>query len=261
MNDQAGEIKTLWRQALSWPASLLFPATCPGCRRHVSRPGTLCAHCWPRLKLLEQPWCAVTGTPFTHDLGDGIVSADAIANPPDYDRARAAVAYTDIARRMVQSLKFRDRTELAPWMAEWMVRVGSELVADCQTIVPVPLHRRRFLLRGFNQAAELARTLAERTGRDFAPQALHRIKPTRQQVGLGLSQRERNVRGAFQVPQEAGIAIAGRRVLLVDDVLTTGATVSACARSLKKAGANGVDVLAFARVLPGDFQDHDATSI
>lgn len=261
MNDPTGQIKHLWREALRWPAALLFPATCPGCRRHVSQPGTLCARCWPALRLLERPWCAITGVPFSHDLGEGIVSPDAIANPPAYDRARAAVAYTDVARRMVQNLKFRDRTELAPWMAGWMRRVGSELIADCQVIVPVPLHRRRFLMRGFNQAAELARPLAAESGLDFAPQALRRKKPTRQQVGLGLAQRQTNVRGAFEVSEAAAILIKGRRVLLVDDVLTTGATVSACARPLKQAGARGVDVLAFARVLPGDFRQEAPGSI
>lgn len=255
MNDPAGQIKLLWREAMRLPATLLFPPTCPGCRRHVSQPGTLCAHCWPALRLLERPWCEITGVPFSHDLGDGNVSADAIANPPVFDRARAAVAYTDVARRMVQNLKFRDRTELAPWMAGWMMRVGRELMADCQVVVPVPLHRRRFLMRGFNQAAELARPLAAQGGLDFAPQVLRRRKPTRQQVGLALAQRELNVRGAFEASAEAAIAIRDRRVLLVDDVLTTGATVSACARTLKRAGATGVDVLAFARVLPGDFRD------
>jgi ComF family protein len=255
VNEAGGEIKRIWRVAMRWPADILFPPVCPGCRRHVMQPGTLCGKCWPRLRLLERPWCEVTGVPFSHDLGEGIVSADAIANPPPFDRARAAVAYTDVARRMVQSLKFRDRTELAPWMAGWMARAGSELVADCQVIVPVPLHRRRFLLRGFNQAAELARALAAATSLDHAPQALRRVRPTRQQVGLRQSQRESNVRGAFRVPVEAEMHIRGRRVLLVDDVLTTGATVAACARALKRSGARAVDVLAFARVLPGDFQD------
>lgn len=261
MNDPAGQIKFLWREAMRWPASVLFPATCPGCRRHVSRPGTLCARCWPALRLIERPWCEITGIPFSHDLGEGIVSADAIANPPAFDRARAAVAYSDVARRMVQNLKFRNRTDLAPWMAGWMARVGRELMVDCHVVVPVPLHRRRFLMRGFNQAAELARPLSVDGGLDFAPQALRRRKPTRQQVGLALAQRQTNVCGAFEVNEAAAIVIRGRRVLLVDDVLTTGATVSACARTLKRAGATGVDVLAFARVLPGDFRDGSSMPI
>jgi ComF family protein len=261
VNDAGGEIKRFWRTLARWPADVLFPPVCPGCRRQVAQPGTLCGKCWPRLRLLERPWCEVTGLTFSCDMGEGLVSAEAIANPPAYDRARAAVAYTDIARRMVQGLKFRDRTELAPWMARWMARAGKELIDECAVVVPVPLHRARFLFRGFNQAAELARALAARSGLEYAPQALTRVRSTRQQIGLGQAQRERNVRGAFRVPDGARIHIQGRRVLLVDDVLTTGATVSACARALKRSGARAVDVLAFARALPGDFRDDRDGSI
>ena len=109
------------------------------------------------------------GTPFAHDMGDGFLSAEAIANPPPFDRARAAVAYSGVARQMVQGLKYSDRTELAPWMARWMLRAGAELVADADVVVPVPLHWRRFLLRRFNQSAELARAVAGLAGKPFAP--------------------------------------------------------------------------------------------
>jgi ComF family protein len=261
VDDRALDIKGICGLALRRTADLLFPPACPGCRRYIARPGTVCAACWPRLRFLERPWCEITGLPFSHEMGEGVVSADAIAHPPPYRRARAAAAYGDIARRMVQSLKFRDRTELAPWMAEWMARAGSDLIADCQVIVPIPLHRRRFLLRGFNQAAELGRALTRATGLDYAPQALSRVRPTRQQVGLGRTQREGNVRGAFRVPQTEEIHVRGRCVLLVDDVLTTGATASACARALMRARAEAVDVLAFARAVPGDFQDREMGSI
>ena len=193
------------------------------------------------------------GTPFSHDMGDGFLSAEAIANPPPFERARAAVAYTGVARQMVQGLKYSDRTELAPWMARWMVRAGAELVADAEWSIPVPLHWRRFLSRRFNQSAELARAVAGLAGKPFAPLGVARVKVTRQQVGLGLREREDNVRGAFRVPPEHDIAVRGRRVLVVDDVYTTGATVSAVARGAEEERCGGVDVLTFARVLPGDF--------
>jgi ComF family protein len=196
------------------------------------------------------------GTPFSHDMGEGFLSAEAIANPPPFQRARAAVSYDGVARRMVQGLKYHDRTDLARWMAGWMARAGAELLADADIVVPVPLHRRRF-----NQSAELARALARRSGKPFEPAALVRVKVTRQQVGLGLREREDNVRGAFRVPPEADIKVRGRRVLVVDDVYTTGATVSAVARALKRGGATAVDVLTFARVLPGDFRRDDAETI
>lgn len=201
------------------------------------------------------------GTPFAHDFGAGFLSAEAIANPPPFARARAAVAYSGVARRMVQGLKFHDRTDLAPWMARWMLRAGTELVADAEVVVPVPLHWRRFFWRQFNQSAEIARTVASLSSLPFAPTAVRRVKRTRQQIGLGQREREDNVRAAFVVPPEAEIEIRGRRVLLVDDVYTTGATVSAVTRALKKGGARGVDVLTFARVLPGDFRPDDPDPI
>lgn len=209
------------------------------------------------MKLLEKPWCAVMGTPFLYDMGEGFLSAEAIANPPPFGRARAAASYTGVARRMVQALKYNDQPDLAPWMAGWMLRAGAELIADADVAVPVPLHRRRFFWRKYNQSAELGRAVAGRAGLDFAPGAVIRVKPTRQQVGLGLRAREDNVRGAFLVPPGAELFVDGRRILVIDDVYTTGATVSAVTRALKRAGAERVDVLTFARVLPGDFRPAD----
>lgn len=249
--------KNLAASVLAAPARLLFPPVCAGCRRRVSEPGALCGTCWPGLRLLERPWCAVMGTPFTYEMGEGFLSAEAIANPPPFARARAAVVYSGVARRMVQGLKYADRTDLAPWMARWMLRAGAELLADAEVVVPVPLHRWRFLSRRYNQSAELARAIAGLSGLPFEPAAVRRVKRTRKQVGLALGERQENVRAAFAVPPDGEIAVRGRRVLVVDDVYTTGATVSSVTRALKKAGAGAVDVLTFARVLPGDFQPGD----
>jgi ComF family protein len=242
-------------------ARLLFPPACAGCGVRVAEPGTLCGSCWPKLRFLERPWCAVLGTPFAYEMGEGAVSPEAIANPPPFARARAAVAYSGVAREMVQGLKYNDRTDLAPWMAGWMARAGAELVADADVVVPVPLHWRRFLSRRFNQSAELARALAAASNLPFEPGALVRRKVTRQQVGLRASEREDNVRGAFAVPAEAKGLVRERRVLLVDDVYTTGATVAAATRALRRGGATAVDVLTFARVVPGDFRDAGAETI
>ncbi|MEO9336651.1 ComF family protein [Mesorhizobium sp. SB112] len=255
------ENKSLARAMIEWPARFLFPAVCAGCKRLVSQPGALCPQCWGRLRFLEKPWCEVMGTPFRHDMGEGILSADAIANPPPFARARAAVSYTGVARRMVQGLKYNDKTDLAPWMARWMLRAGGELLDDADMIVPVPLHWRRFLQRRFNQSAELARAVSKLSGKPFMPGLVTRTKVTRQQVGLGIREREDNVRSAFKVKEKMIENIAGRRVLIIDDVYTTGATVSAVARTLMKKGAGAVDVLTFARVLPGDFQPDDAETI
>lgn len=245
-----------------WPARFLFPPVCLGCRNLVTAPGTLCADCWPQLRFLEQPWCAVMGTPFGYEMGEGFLSAEAIAYPPPFARARAAVVYDGVARRMVQGLKFSDRTDLAPWMARWMLRAGSELVEeDGALVVPVPLHWRRFFSRRFNQSAELARAFARLAGLDYHPTMLVRRRLTQQQVGLGAREREANVRGAFAVPERAALTLRKRRAILIDDVYTTGATVAAATRALKRAGARQVDVLTFARVLPGDFVSVDTQTI
>lgn len=231
----------------------LFPPHCFGCRKFVAEQGAVCASCWSTIRFIERPYCEVLGTPFQNDPGDGALSADAIANPPPFRRARAATGFSGVPRRMVQTLKYHDQPELARWMAAWMVRAGRELLNDSDVVVPVPLHPRRFLSRRFNQSAELARHISRESSKPFDPASLRRVKLTRQQVGLGANERESNVRGAFKVRDEARISIAGRSVLLVDDVYTTGSTVISATNALKRAGAAQVDILTFARVIPGDF--------
>ena len=164
------------------------------------------------------------GTPFAYDMGEGAVSAEAIADPPPFERTRSAVHYDGLARTMVHRLKYMDRTDLAVVMAGWMTRAGGELVGRSDCLVSVPLHGRRYLARRYNQSAELARALSKRTGLPYLPGALARKKATRSQVGLGANARIDNVRGAFAVPDAAKPQLSGRSPLLIDDVYTTGAT-------------------------------------
>ncbi|MEP7452068.1 ComF family protein [Phyllobacterium sp. SB3] len=228
---------------------VLFPPVCAGCDKHVAEPGSLCGTCWSKVRFIEKPYCPVLGIPFSHDLGAEILSAEAIADMPPFGRARSVAIYDGVIRDMVHRLKYNDRTDLSRWMAGWMARAGRELIDDCDVIVPVPLHARRFWLRRFNQSAELARYLAGTSRRPFEPDALKRIKKTKQQVGLGPNERRSNVQGAFKVPVAQEIKVRGRNVLLIDDVYTTGATVKAASRALKRAGAKNVDVLTFGRVM------------
>lgn len=230
---------------------LLFPPVCAGCQSAVGRAGAVCAECWTGLDFIERPFCEVLGLPFSFDLGRGFLSAEAIAEPPPFARLRAAVLYKDLAARLVASLKYGDRSDLAPLMAAWMARAGAELLEGADVAVPVPLHVGRLWRRRFNQSAELARHIARGARLPYAPLALARVKPTLSQVGLGRKERRDNVRGAFKVPADRRREIEGRRVLLVDDVFTTGATVSSATRALKRAGAADVDVLTFARVAAG----------
>ncbi|ASY57921.1 ComF family protein [Sinorhizobium sp. CCBAU 05631] len=230
--------------------NLVFPPVCCGCGRLTGDAHAVCPSCWAELRLIERPYCEILGSPFAFDPGPGAVSPQAIANPPPFHRLRSVSLLEGIARDLVHGLKYRDRTDLARMMAEWMVRASDGAVAAADMIVPVPLHAFRLWRRKFNQSAELARCVSERAGKPYRPEVLRRVRRTRRQVGLGARAREENVRGAFAVPESAKSSLVGKRIVLVDDVYTTGATVSAATRALRRAGAAEVTVLTFAMALP-----------
>jgi ComF family protein len=225
-----------------------LPQLCAACREPVGGEG-LCAACWARLTFIAPPYCERLGIPFPFDPGPGVLSMEAIADPPAYRRARAAVRYDDVARKLVHAFKYGDRLDLAPIMGRWMANAGRELIAEADAIVPVPLHWRRQWMRRFNQSALLGEVVGKACGTAVAHAALKRVKATPQQVGLSQTQRADNVQGAFRVPAATKAEVAQRKLLLIDDVLTSGATVDACARALLRAGAAQVDVLVFARVV------------
>ena len=226
-----------------------LPPLCPTCREPVADPGAVCSQCWSKLSFISRPYCERLGIPFAYDPGPGVLSMEAIADPPSYNRARAAVRYDETARTMVQAFKYGDRLDLAPAMGRWMATAGRELLGEADALVPVPLHWRRLWSRRFNQAATLAQTVSRISDVPVAHDLLKRMRATRQQVGLTQAERARNVQGAFRVPREARGDVRGKRLLLVDDVLTSGATLDTCARILLRAGAASVDVLVFARVV------------
>jgi ComF family protein len=236
------------RRALGRLVDLALPRLCPACREPVED-AALCPGCWSRLGFIAPPYCERLGIPFPFDGGPGLLSLEAIADPPAYGRARAAVCYDEVARTLVHELKYGDRLDLAPLMGRWMARAGRQLLAEADALVPVPLHWRRQWARRFNQSALLAGIVGEASGRPVLHGALRRVRATPQQVGLGRSERAQNIQGAFRVADAGKAEIAGRRLVLIDDVLTSGATVDAGARTLLRAGAAGVDVLVFARVV------------
>jgi ComF family protein len=229
-------------------ADFLLPPQCLSCRARVMEPATLCAQCWREFAFVTEPCCDRRGVPFAFDPGDGIVSAAALAHPPAWDRARAAVRFDERSRRLVHDLKYRDRHEVAALMARLMAVAGQSLMAESACVVPVPLYRWRLWRRRYNQSALLARCLCRPDSAPFRPDLLERTRATTAQVGLGYRQRQANVRNAFRVPEAVRGDIVGRTVLLVDDVITSGATANACAAALKKDGAARVNVLAFALV-------------
>jgi len=233
---------------LSRAVDLVLPPVCAACREPVVGSGGLCAHCWAKLSFITRPYCERLGTPFAHDPGPGVLSVQAIADPPAYRRARATVRYDEIARALVHALKYGDRLDLAPLLGRWMSEAGRELLADADGLIPVPLHWRRLWTRRFNQAALLAQTISHRSGVPLLNGALRRVRATAQQVGLAKSERARNVQAAFRVAEQGIIMIRGKRIVLIDDVLTSGATADTCARILLRGGALSVDALVFACV-------------
>ncbi len=247
---RTGWLRDFARAAGKTALDLVYPPSCLSCRAAVTEPGTLCSACWNATRFIERPYCERLGTPFAQDLGAGLLSPEAIADPPAWNRARAVAIYDEgPARALTHRLKYHDRMEVAAPMARWMARAGAELLADADALIPAPLHRWRLASRRFNQAKTLADFIGRETGLPVEAAALERVKPTSPQVGLSKVQRAENVQGAFRVSPQARPRVEGRRLVFIDDVLTSGATANAAARALLRAGAANVDTLVFARVV------------
>lgn len=208
----------------------------------------LSADAWTRIAFIDGPVCDGCGAPQEFAFALGGRCAPCESQPHAFARARAACLYDDASRGMILKLKHADRLDLAPLFARWLSRAARELIAGAELIAPVPLHPTRLIARRYNQAAEIARPLARLAGLAYGPDVLRRVKATSTQGGRSGPGRRRNVAGAFAVPASRAAMVRGRRVLLVDDVLTTGATTDGCARALLAAGAAGVDVAVVARV-------------
>ena len=202
--------------------------------------------------MIAPPWCATCNLPFDHDRGPGAQCGQCLAQAPAHDGVRAAVAYGPAARTLALKLKYGGRTAYAATAARLMARVMPE---GTELLVPVPLHRWRIWGRGFNQAALIANELSRRAAVPARPDLLCRIKATPVLRGLGARGRAKAMAGAFAIAPGAREAVAGRAVVLVDDIHTSGATTDACARVLKRAGAAKVTILCWARVIDPDAAD------
>jgi len=229
---------------------LLLPPTCLTCDAPVDEPGQLCLTCFSATVFLTEPLCRRCGLPFTHvaEGGPDALCRSCRAEPSPFGRARGALRYDEQAKKMILPLKYADRTELAPALARHMARAGAALLRETELLVPVPLHRRRLRARRYNQAALLARALSAQSGVLHLPDALCRVRHTEPLGDRGVEERARIMQGAVAVRPARASQLRGRRVLLIDDVMTSGATAAACAHALRQAGAAAVDVLVAARV-------------
>ncbi len=248
----AGRIETgiaAGHRILNMALDGILPPRCLSCGVSVDRQGHLCADCWKALTLLGPPCCSRCGYPFEHDMPPGTVCGACTNRPPRFMRARAVFRYDDASRTLILRFKHADELHGAPAFGQWLARAGADLCRDADLIAPVPLHRWRLLARRYNQAALLAQSLSRISGTPVAVDLLKRRRRTPPQGRLSAPARRRNVRGAFALRPGASKFLQGGRILLVDDVLTTGATADECARVLAASGAAAVDVLTLARVV------------
>jgi ComF family protein len=225
-----------------------LPPRCPGCGAVTPDQHRFCIDCWQKLRFLSEPCCERCGLPFEFDAGAGAECGACTANPPPYDRLRAAVAYGEVARKVALKLKYSGRPAAAETLAQLMRRQLAGSAPDA-ILVPVPLHRWRLWKRGYNQSALIASSLARRTARSVELDLLRRVKQTPVLRGLGRRERAEAVRGAFALSPRGKSAVKGHTIILVDDVYTSGATANACAKALKRGGAARVEILCWARVL------------
>lgn len=243
------------RQVTARLLDALLPPRCLACEAEVAEQGTMCAACFMALSPVTAPFCERCGVPFTHDgqaparSGEGgPICAGCDAGGPVFRTARAAFRYGPGAKRLILPFKYGDRTDLARPLARQMARAGAELLGRAELIVPVPAHWRRLVGRRYDQAAMLARALGAIAGRPVVPDMLSRSRATPPLGDKRAVERAIVVSGAFTVSRRGAARLTGQQVLLVDDVMTSGSTVNACAAALLAGGAAAVDVLAVARV-------------
>ncbi len=238
--------------ALARVLDVVLPPSCLACQAPIAQQGGLCARCWQAIHFIGPPLCRICGYPFGFEVGGEALCGACIRRTPAYDRARAAMVYDEASRDLLLAFKHGDRTDSAGPFADWLARVGAPLLAGADLVAPVPLHPGRLWRRRYNQSALLAGRLAGTGAGLVVPDLLRRRRATPPMRGLNPRERRRNLAGAFDIDPRQAERVEGRRVLLIDDVLTTGATLEACARVLRRAGAVRVEALTLARVVrPG----------
>lgn len=215
----------------------------------VEQQGQIASHVWADLNFIEKPYCRSCGIPFSYESQEQLICASCLDYPPPYHKARSALVYDETSRGLILAFKHGDQTQNALTFVPWLVRAGQDVIPQSDVIVPVPLHRWRLWRRRYNQAALIAKELAQALDMTYRPDILVRRKATQTQGHLSTKEREKNVKQAFVIHPDHGAMVKGKNILLIDDVYTTGSTVKECAKVLKKAGAARVNVLTVARTV------------
>ena len=224
----------------------ILPPVCPMCNNPVDEPHMLCADCFKQLNFITKPYCQKCGHPFEFDIKGDMICASCLKQMPIYNRARSVFVYDEGSKKLILPFKHADRTDLTHIISQFLLKDYRDLISEADAIVPVPLHITRLFLRHYNQSALLANRLAHMTHRCYLPNVLKRVRATPSQGHLSAKQRQKNIQNAFRVSKPN--LIQGQKILLIDDVMTTGATVSECTKILLKSGAERVDILTVCRV-------------
>lgn len=228
---------------------IVFPQRCFVCGELIDAAGAICSVCWRELTFIASPLCDRCGYPFEHAVPDGTLCGACVISAPPFTSARSAIVYNDASRGLVLSFKHADRTRYAEAFGKWLARAGADCLTDADMIVPVPLHPWRLVRRRYNQSLLLARALSRNANCPVVPDLLVRLRNTPPQGRLSRRHRLKNVRNAFIVRSGRERCLMGKSIILVDDVLTTGATVEACSAVLTAAGASEIHILTLARVV------------
>ena len=237
----------IWAKAVT---DFILPPVCLNCHQATADTNQLCPTCWQQITFISSPFCQLTGEPLPFDIGENAISAAAAKSPPAYDRARAVALYEGTMRELIHKLKYQDRHEVTTLMANWLISTGQDFLNQADVLIPIPLHRQRLWRRRFNQSTLLAKRISEMTDKPVDFKSFARKKNTQSQVGLSETQRKSNLQGAFHIPEHRVNHLNNRSVLIIDDVITTGATANAAAKTMKNAGAKQVNLLCLALVLP-----------
>lgn len=235
---------------LAQSLNLLFPPQCGLCRELIDENGGICSNCWQELNFITAPFCKICGYPYEFDMGESAQCAACMANPPEYNGHRSVFHFDDGSKRLVHDLKYHDKPLMLDSFAKWLAQAAPDwLDLPDVMLVPVPIHRFRLLKRKYNQSALLVKALAEYTQSDVGYDILQRVKNRPPQASLSRQKRLKNLAGAFRVNPKRKELIKARPIILIDDVMTTGTTINACAKILHKAGSGRVFSITLARTV------------